>query len=71
MTGNDVLKFCIIVFILSLSALILTSTGYVFHKIISTDKLEIKVNGKFDGTYLQDEIVNAVINSNIVQDEHP
>jgi hypothetical protein len=71
MTSNDVLKFCAMVFMLSLSALILSSTGYVIHRTLHANKIEVKIDGKFDGTYLQDEIVNAVINSNIVQDEHP
>lgn len=71
MSLNDTLKLCLLVLMLSLSAFILSTTAYMVHKILTVDKLEVKIDGKFDGTYLQDEVVNAIVNTNIMQDEHP
>jgi len=65
------LKICLLVLMISLTAFMFSTTALILHKITTAEKLEIKVNGKFDGTYLQDEIVNAVINTNIIENEHP
>lgn len=66
MSINDTLKISLVVLIMSLSAFIVTSSGYLLHKIFTTDKIEVQVNG----TYLQDEVVQALINANIVETDN-
>jgi len=51
---------------MSLSAFIVTSSCYLLHKIFTTDKIDVQVNG----TYLQDEVVEALINAKIVETEN-
>lgn len=66
MSINDTLKICLVVLIISLSAFIVTSSCYLLHKIFTTDKIDVQVNG----TYLQDEVVEALINAKIVETEN-
>ncbi|MEY5021129.1 MAG: hypothetical protein RJA91_688 [Pseudomonadota bacterium] len=65
MSLNDTIKICLVVLILSLSLFTAASTCYLLHKIIHTDKITIDVKG----TYLQDQIAESLINTNIVEAE--
>jgi hypothetical protein len=66
MSINDVLKICLVITLISLSFFILSSSGFLLHKIFNNAKIEVQVNG----TYLQDEIVHALINSNVVETDN-
>lgn len=66
MSLNDTLKICLVVVLISLSFFILSSSSYLIHKIFTTDKIEVEVKG----TYLQDEIVQSLINTNIVETDN-
>lgn len=66
MSLNDTLKICLVVVLISLSFFILSSGSYLVHKIFTADKIEVQVNG----TYLQDEVIQALINANIVETDN-
>lgn len=66
MSLNDTLKICLVVLLISLSFFILSSGSYLVHKIFNTDKIEVQVNG----TYLQDEVVQALINANVLETDN-
>jgi hypothetical protein len=65
MSLNDTIKICLVVLILSLSLFTVASTGYLLHKILHADTITIDVKG----TYLQDQIAESLINTNIVEAE--
>jgi hypothetical protein len=65
MSLNDTIKICLVVLILSLSLFTVASTGYLLHKIFHADTITIDVKG----TYLQDQIAESLINTNIVEAE--
>ena len=66
MSINETLKICLVITLISLSFFILSSSSYLLHKIFNTDKIEVQVNG----TYLQDEVVQALINANVVETDN-
>jgi len=65
MSHNDILKIWAVVFLISLTFFTATSSTYLIHKIVSPAKMVVEVKG----SYLQDEIAQALINTNIVESE--
>lgn len=65
MSLNDILKISLFVLMLSLSCFVLSASAYLVHRLYFAQKYVIKV----DSSYLQDEIVSAVIASNAIQQD--
>lgn len=63
MSKNDILKFCAIVLMISLSVFFISCSCYLVSRILNP---EFKV--KLDSEYLQNEIVSALVTTNVVQD---
>ncbi len=65
MNHNDILKICGVAFLISLTLFTITSSTYLMHKIFNPDKIVVELKG----TYFQDEIAQALINTNVVESE--